>query len=315
MSGASSSDRGSWSYSTPGSFPLVSKNLVHRAVILRGLGALASPPPDIAEARAGRARCLALLHGSERGRIGPRTGSLQVSASTRHRLRHPELGHSIEDVHADHRPPPLPVFGPWAQAGAENLLEPNHPVLGPSFLVRAGLLAPPSPTAPQSGLPALPGAHAGTRGRRRPTRRNREVDPRHLHFGQRAPHRPGVVGAVRPKRRDLRAEPAELLHPRRGRRPGSAREPTKPSVCRRPRWNSDRSVRVVSIATSEYSLCAPGRQVGKGVTSASPCSLCVRPSSSSPEALRRTAPRSRGPEGQEAEPCTNALPCPEISVD
>jgi hypothetical protein len=32
------------------------------------------------------------------------------------------------------------------------------------------------------------------------------------------------------------------------------REPTKPSVWRSPRWNSDRSVRVVSIATSEYSF-------------------------------------------------------------
>ncbi|MCP4869604.1 MAG: hypothetical protein GY898_12890, partial [Proteobacteria bacterium] len=45
----------------------------------------------------------ALLHGSERGRIGPLSGSLGVSASDSVRFRHPELGHAIEDVHTDHR--------------------------------------------------------------------------------------------------------------------------------------------------------------------------------------------------------------------
>ena len=54
----------------------------------------------------------ALLHGSERGRIGPLSGSLGVSASDSVRFRHPELGHAIEDVHTDHRFPPLPFFGP-----------------------------------------------------------------------------------------------------------------------------------------------------------------------------------------------------------
>ncbi len=61
---------------------------------------------------ASRRCCTALLHGSERGRIGPLSGSLGVSASDSGRFRHPELSHAIEDVHTDHRFPPLPFFGP-----------------------------------------------------------------------------------------------------------------------------------------------------------------------------------------------------------
>ena len=97
-----------------------------------------------------------------------------------------------------------------------DLFESNHPVLGSSLLVRDGLLAPLTPTdvvdPSQSGLPLPPGAHAGTRGRRRPTRRNRHVDLLSAHFIQRRVHRPGVVGTVRPKGRDRRTEPAEQLH-------------------------------------------------------------------------------------------------------
>ncbi|MCP4867220.1 MAG: hypothetical protein GY898_00695 [Proteobacteria bacterium] len=55
---------------------------------------------------------VALLHGSERGRIGPLSGSLGVSASDSPRFRHPELGHAIEDVHTDHRFPSLSLRRP-----------------------------------------------------------------------------------------------------------------------------------------------------------------------------------------------------------
>ena len=78
-------------------------------------GASRGPDPNTSletlEAKAERLR-KTLLHGSERGRIGPLSGSLGVSASDSPRFRHPELGHSIEDVHTDHRFPPLPFFGP-----------------------------------------------------------------------------------------------------------------------------------------------------------------------------------------------------------
>ena len=57
-------------------------------------------------------RRAALLHGSERGLIGPLSGSLGGSASDSVRFRHPELGHSIEDVHPDHRFPSLSLRRP-----------------------------------------------------------------------------------------------------------------------------------------------------------------------------------------------------------
>ena len=37
--------------------------------------------------------------------MAPLSDSPEASASHRHRLRHPELGHSVEDVHPDHRLP------------------------------------------------------------------------------------------------------------------------------------------------------------------------------------------------------------------
>ncbi|MCP4873620.1 MAG: hypothetical protein GY898_33455 [Proteobacteria bacterium] len=52
----------------------------------------------------------ALLHGSSDGMNGREQG--YGSGAHRHRLRHPELRHSVEDVHADHRLLPLPFFGP-----------------------------------------------------------------------------------------------------------------------------------------------------------------------------------------------------------
>ena len=52
----------------------------------------------------------ALLHGSNESKNGRERGGW--SGADRHRLRHPELDHSIQDVHADHRLLPLPFFGP-----------------------------------------------------------------------------------------------------------------------------------------------------------------------------------------------------------